>query len=362
MTREIRRLVGRALIGVAAGLCLAPAAQLPGQSRDTESVAQKREDKRRATATFLDRSRTQAERLEAAKHLRYPDPETFPKLLAIGADHTESDAIRLEALRRHPFDDEYIDLVLKILGDPQDGDAELDALLLEDLNRRTTFTLPAELRQRIQTAWRKLLNDARGRVRLSAFRVAVANHDPVAVNRLAESLRRGRDIPVPLPDAIELLDLDGAVNHIGALRPYLGHRDSRVRARAARALAVDPESRPRIVQLVRNPATPAEVRRNALRALAREDDRFATYAIPLLENARENPDIRYAAMHAFAGRMNYSKVEPADQVRFAQAVEKLSRDQTLTGDNAAKIREAARKLLLYLREAFPEIRKHYEKS
>lgn len=361
MTREIRRRLGRVLMGIAAAFCLAPAAGLHGQQpADTESVARKREAKRRATATFLDRSRPQAERLEAAKHLRYPEPETLTALLAIGADRTESDAIRLEALRRHRFDGKYIDLVLKILADAQDGGAELDALLLEDLNRRTTFTLPAELRLQIQTAWRKLLNDPRGRVRLAAFRVAVSNHDPVAVNILTESLRRGRDLPIPLVDAIELLDLDGSINHIGTLRPYLGHRDPRVRARAARALAVDPESRPRIAQLARNPATPAEVRRNALRALAREDDRFATYAIPLLENARENPDIRYAAMQTFAGRMNYNKVEAADQIRFAEAVERLANDRSLSGSNADEIREAARKLHVYLREAFPEIRKHYE--
>jgi hypothetical protein len=65
-------------------------------------------------------------------------------------------------------------------------------------------------------------------------------------------------------------------------------------------------------------------------------------------------------MQTFAGRMNYDKVEPADQIRFAEAVERLANDPSLAGSNAGKIREAARKLHVYLREAFPEIRKHYE--
>lgn len=350
------RLVSRGLLAAAA-VWLAPVERLDGQTRIADPEAY-RDAKRAATATFLDRSRPQEERLEAAKSLGYPEDSTFAALLHLGADRTQPDAIRLEALRRHRYDEKYLDVVLKILDDPRDGGEELDAELIVDLSRRMSFTLPATIRQRIQNAFRKLLDDKRDKVRLYAYRVLAANHDPVAVNLLAESLRTGEGVPIPLHDAIDLLDTDGPTNHIGTLRPYLHHEDPRVQAKAARALAVDPESRPAIVELARNPRTPEEVRLNALRALAREDDQFASYAIPLVEDVREDPKIRYAAMHSFAGRMNYNRVALADQVRFAQAVAKVAADQDLRTDDALKLKEAAQELHSYLLQAFPEIQKH----
>lgn len=348
------------LLAVAATLWLA--ATLAAQpTTSADEAARKREAQRVATETFLDRSRPEKERLAAVPQIGYPGEKTFAALLAIGADRRESDTIRWEALRKHRFDDKWLDLVLKILDDPQDGEELLDWKLTEDLNRRVTFKLPAEIRQRIQATWRKLLNDPRDHVRLSAYRVLVANHDPVAVNQLSESLRRQAQGPIPLHEAIELLDLDGSINHISALRPYLDHRDPTVRAWAARALAVDPDSRPRIVEMVTNPQTPEEVRLHALRALAREDVRFGSYAISLVENESEDGDVRYAAMHAFAGRMNYNRVETAEQIRFAQAVENIAVDQNLRSNAASRIRKEARELHEYLKEAFPEIRKFYER-
>lgn len=322
-----------------------------------DEAARKRESQRVATETFLDRSRPERERLATVPQIGYPDEETFAALLTIGADRGESDAIRWEALRKHRFDDKWLDLVLKILDDPQDGGEFLDWKLTEDINRRATFKLPAEIRQRIQATWRRLLDDPRDHVRLSAYRVLVANHDPVAVNRLSESLRARAQVPIPLHEAIELLDLDGSINHISALRPYLSNRDPKVRARAARALAVDPESRPRIVEMVTNPETPTEVRVHALRALSREDVRFGSYAIPLVENKREDGDVRFAAMRAFAGRMNYAEVETVEQIRFAQAVEQVAVDRSL----GSRVRKEARELHEYLKEHFPEVKRFYER-
>lgn len=357
------RWLGRVLLGVAMAACLTPIEPLGAQKNSAEVNAGKAEARRAAISTLLDRSRSAEERLAAVKSIGYPDAKTFAALLTIGADRSESDAIRLAALRKHRFDDKYIDLVLKIITGPKDGGAELDANLVEDLNRRTTFTLPAKLKQRIIAAWKKLLDDPRDSVRLSAYRVLVYNHDPIAVNRLSESLRRKKNVPIPLHEAIELLDVDGSINHIVALRPYLTHDDPRVQGWAARALVVDPQSRPQIVKLANSSGTPEEVRLHALAALAREDERFASYAIPLIENVEEDGDVRYGAMHAFAGRMNYGKVAAADQVRFAQAVEKLAGERALrTTDKEGKIRKDARDLLVYLKEAFPEVRKHHDKK
>jgi hypothetical protein len=351
---------GHVLLGLALAACLLPAGWLRAQTKpaDPEAV---QEAKRAATATFLDRNRPQEERLAALAELGYPDDSTVTALLALGIDRTQSDAIRWEALRRLPYKTEYLDSYLKILDDPRGGGEDLDARLIEELNRRTVITPPTKIRQRIQGVLRKLLTDKRDKVRLYAYRALASNHDMVALGLLVESLQQGQDVPIPLDEAIDLLDEDGSTSYIDTLRPYLRHADPSVQAKAAQALAVDPESRPKIVELARNPNTPAEVRLNALSALAREDRQFASYAIPLVEDAGEDPTIRYAAMKDFVGRMNYNQVEPADQVRFAEAVEKLAADERLRSDEAQKIRDAAKDLRLYLRQAFPVIQKHYEK-
>jgi hypothetical protein len=320
-----------------------------------------REAQRTAAATFLDRDRPQEERLAALQNLGYPDDRTIAALLDLGIDRTQSDAIRWEALRRLPYDVKYFDPFLKILGDPRDGGEELDANLIQDLSRRAILNPPAKLRQRIQSVLRKLLDDKRDKVRLYAYRALVSNHDSVALGLLTESLREGQGVPIPLSEAIDLLDQDGSINYIGTLRPYLHHEDPSVQAQAVLALAVDPESRPAIVELAKNPRTPGEVRLNALRALAREDDQFASYALPLMENGGEDPGIRFAAMKDFVGRMNYNRVAPADQVRFARAVEKLAGEKDLGTDESVKVKSAAQELHAYLLQAFPEVRKSYEK-
>lgn len=353
--------LGCLLPGVIAAASMVTNGQLPAQTKPADLEAL-RSAKRTATATFLDRKRPDTERLKAANDLGYPDPETLDALIAVGAEPTQSDAIRWEALRRVHYSEKYLDTVLKILADPQDGGEGLHANLIQDLSRKTAFSIPVRDQERIQTVERKLLGEKRDKVRLYAYRALISNHDLVAINQLVDSLRKQENVPIPLADAIDLLDEDGSVNYIGVLRPYLSNNDPRVQARAARALALDPESRPRIVELAMNPKSPDEVRINALRGLAREDATFVNYGIRIVENTQENPDIRYAAMHDLAGRLNYNKVEPADQVRFAEAVAKLTTEPELVrSERGAKLNEAAKQLHLYLKEAFPEIKKHYEK-
>ena len=309
-----------------------------------------------ATNPFFDTRRPEAERIKAIQSLGYPDERTKAALFAVGSDRSQSDAIRWEALRRLQYGPKYRDVVLAILADPNDGGEDLDANLIRDLARKTSFRLPLEDQQRIQTVERPLLSDKRPRVRLEAYRVLVSNHDTVAINRLVDSLRQQQSAPIPLTDAIELLDDDGSVNYISVLRPFLGHSDARVQARAVRALALDDESRPQIVRFAVNPTAPEEVRLNALRGLAREDDNFTKYAIALVENRQESPVIREAAMGEIVGRMNYNRVEAQEQIRFAQVVERVSLDRTAD----AKLKDAATKLLAYLKQAFPAIRKFYE--
>lgn len=336
-------------------LSAAAAGLLHGQTEAADAEAA-----RAVTATFLDSGKPKAERLEAAKKFSYPEDATLPALLAVATDPKEDDLIRAEAFFIHPYDQNYLEAALKVLADPNDGSEELDSRLIESLSGRTTFKLPPKDAQRIQSVLRELLKDPRDKVRLYSYRSLAWNHDSLALNLLVESLRQGEKFPIPLADAIELLDDDGSVNYIGTLRPYLNHTDPRVQARAARALAVDPESRPKIVELTNNSKTPEEIRLFALRALAREDNQFPSYAIRLVENAQEDPKIRYAAMENVVGRMNYNKVDPKDQIHFAQTVEKVAAEEAARNEEAQKLRESAKQLVPYLKNAFPDIRKFYE--
>lgn len=343
---------------IIATLSLVPnvVAQTPSAA---ETVVDRRAARRAAAEIFHDRSKPEKERLAALPRMRFPDKAMAARLLATGADRSESDTIRLEALKKHPFTDRWLDLVLAIIDDAGNGGEVLDAGLTELLNQRATFKLPAEVRQRIQAAWRKLLDDPRPRVRLAAYRVLIANHDPVAINRLTESMRGGGPVPIPLQDAVELLEIDGPTSHLSVLRPLLTHRDARVRARAARALASDSQSQAMVVRLANDPEQPDEVRRYALRGLAREDERYASYAVPLIENSRDDGDARYWAMHAYAGRLNYNRSSSEEQIRFVQAVERLMNDQSLRSTAASRIREEARELIESMKRRFPAVKQFY---
>jgi hypothetical protein len=317
-----------------------------------------REAKRIATATFLDRSKPVAERLAAAKGLRYPDEATFAALLGVAAATSEPDDIRLAALEHCRYDDRYVDTVLKILAEPTNGGDALKSGAVYQISQRTTFRQPAQLRQRIQSALRDRLRDPGPKTRLAAYRALVSSHDAVAIAQLVELVRRGQNLPIPLADAIDLLDIDGPTKHIVTVRPYLKHADPAVRAKAVKVLASDRESRPAIVKLVNDPNTPQVVRTDGLRALAREDENF-DYAIDLLQNPRESAEIRYSAMKAYAGRMNFQAVPPASQVRFAEAVEKVSTQRGMRALDGNDVGDEAGKLLEALKKSFPAVKRHF---
>ena len=315
-------------------------------------VAALQKERQTSTATFLDRAQPVAARLAAIQRMGYPDDKTFAALLDIARDTTQPSTIRTAAFKRHKFDQAYFDAVTKTLSDPADGDEALDTSLILDLGQRITFRSPAEIQQRFDGILRTLLDDKRPRVRLQAYRVLVASHDSVALSRLSESLRTGTNVPVPLSEAIKLLNEDGPASYITVIRPYLDNADPAVRAQAARALSVDPQSRPRIAAMARDMGAPSEVRLLALRALAREDDGFPEYAIAIVGNVKDNPRVREAAMSAMAGRMNYKNVNPTQQVQFATAVRGIAAEPR--ADKA--LQTAAAQLHAYLVKAFPAVR------
>ena len=315
--------------------------------------------KRQATTTFLDSKQPKRARLQAAKNLGYPDDKTFTELARIGTDASEDAEIRLLALQLHKYDDNYFDAVLSIISDST-GNENLATGLIKDISQRTTFRLPAEYNQRLQTALRSRLDDDRISTKVQAYRTLVASHDVVAVDKLVEGLRN-ENPPIPLPVAIELLDVDGSQKHIETLRPYLGHSDTAVQAQAARALAVDPTSQADIAGLASSGETDLQVRVNALRALSREDEGFMEYAIKLMDNRDEHPDIRYAAMKNAMGRLNYQGEPAATQINFAISVEQLSQERGIITSDQKDVGAEAKKLLPHLSRTFPAVKKYFQR-
>ena len=311
-----------------------------------------------ATATFLDSSQPLAARLAATDGLGYPTEETFNELLSVGQDNTDEDAIRLIALKRYRYDQDYIDTVLNIIADITEND-EFAAALIEDISRRTTFRQSAETRQLLQNALRERLTDSRPAVRLAAYRAAVSSHDALAIDQLVESLRAGGPFPIPLADAIELLDVDGPNKHLVTIRPYLINPDPSVQAQAARVLAVDPDSRQNVIDLAFTSTSPREVRLNALRALSREDEQYLDYALRLMANRSEDADVRYAAMRGGMVRLNYHN-EPVDsQIHFALGVQSLSGQSGVVTSGDLDVGVEAKRLIAHLRRYFPAIKKHF---
>lgn len=328
----------------------------PGDAIGQADVEALRQAREQAIATFFDDSQSVETRLEAIAQVGYPDDETFDRLIELGATKTEDDRIRLKALETARFDQRYIDTVLAIIADEAESDM-LASELIYDVTQRTTFRQPAELRQTLQAALRQRLDDERDLTRLAAYRTLVASHDVVAIDRIVNGLIDGSP-PIPPADAIQLLDTDGPTRHIQTVRPFIESADPVVQAQAVRVLAVDPDSRPAVVELASSPETAPQVRVHALRALSREDSEYFAYALRLISNRQENPDVRYAAMEGGMARLNYHNVPPDLQVQYGRAIEGVSRTASgqVTSDGKDLAAEA-KQLLAHLRKYFPAIRR-----
>ena len=314
------------------------------------------------TRIFLDPQQPQQVRVAAAHEMDYPTEEVFVELLQILLDRTEPDTIRAAAAVRHRYNDSYVDVALNILGDPEDGGATLNARLIEDIRRRTVVRHAAAREQRIRNVLRNLLDDTRNSVRLEAYRTLVGSGDTIAIKKLTDSLASGAIAVVSVEDALQLLDVAGGIHHLALVRRFLEDDRASVKALAVEILASDPKSRPRIVELVTDRTTNSAVRLAGLSALSREDPRFEEYAISIVEADPEESRIRSAAMKAIVGRLNYGNIPEGDQIRFANALERIAseRNRGLREAVAREEMREAEKILRYIAKNFPAIKRHYE--
>jgi hypothetical protein len=330
------------------------------------SAADEAEDaaaRQQAAQSFLNANLSKSERLAAAQKLGYPDKNTFARLLEVGKDKRQDDEIRWEALKRHPWSNDWVKVVQGILNDPDDGGEFLDANLVKNLSQKTVRLPNAEMRQAIQRTYRQLLDDKRDKVREGAYFVLVSTEDSVAVARLVEGLKDGgANCPVSLNHAIEMIDAAGATRHFNTLRPYLKHEDPRVKAEAARVLAADATSRPEILTLIENSETPVSVRVQALRGMGRYDEQLSSYAIRMIRNKEESPVVRDAAMQAMVGQVNSKRLSESVEVDFAEAIEAFSKDPGLTDVENGKLQKQAATTLQNLQKSSPVIKRHYDQN
>ena len=329
-----------------------------GQDLETRRAA-----RAEALRVFLDQEKPKDTRLKSVKEIGYLTDEGFRSIGAILANQREDDDIRAAAARVQPTDGEFISAVVAILNDPKNGGEALKVQLITELMKRSISRLPPARREEVKDAIRRSLDDPREAVRLRAFRALVPAQDSAAIERLASSLKSAGTPLIPLVDAIELLGLSGAVNHVGVLRPYLDHEDASVRAVAALTLAIDPESRPKITTMARNKQSPAVVRIAALRGLAQSDATFASYAVPLLDDAEEPAKLRSVAMQGLVARLNYKPPPPEVQIQIAEAIERLSKASRVIGpdEDVRGAQSDASRALRYLRESLPAVREHYSR-
>ena len=327
------------------------------QAQETDTARLKLA-KQTATNTFFDKTKSKNDRLNAIKNMGYPEDATFNRLITLAKDKTEDKDIRLAALKKHRYDEVYFSAALEILNDAAEPPS-LKAGLIKDLGQRTTFRLPSEMRQQLQSALRARLDDPDETVRLNAYRVLVAAHDIVAIDKLVAGLRSGTNVPIPIADGIELLDVDGSGKHLVTLRPFLNHPDPKVQAQASRALASDPQSKTRVVEIATNKSINKDTRKNALRGLARDDGNFMNYAIRIMLDPGESADIRYQAMGDAMGRINYKHEPDTNQIRFAQAIERVAAGRPARTTDGKELTAEAKTLLAHLKKYFPAIGRYY---
>ncbi len=331
-------------------------ASLSGAFGQEPAAALPENERQAAVAEFADATKPDPVRLKALQHVGQPGIQYEPQLLSILRDKKRSDDFRWEAACIYPTSNEWVDAVVEILTDPENGGESLNSRLAEALRRRIVQRLPAQQKQLVQRTFRGLLDDSRPSVRLEAYRALVPENDEVAIKILSDALRSSPDKqPIPLAEAINLLYAAGPSSHVNTLRPFLANPDPQVQFEAVRALAVDAESQPRIREIVLNKASDSRVRQVGMEELVRFNPAMADVALEVLDDEQEEAPLRMDAARVFFAQMKKKQIEPEKQVRFADGVQSLLRDNQETS-------ESLQKLIPELEKSFPAIKMHNDEQ
>jgi HEAT repeat protein len=298
--------------------------------------------------SFLDSARTRVQRLRALDDIVNPDKQVLSELREIISNRDEDDEVRWAAARKLPLTKEVIRQELQVLKNPQDGGPGLRAKLLSDLSQRVRLPHSSELLAEMHQIIGDLLHDKDEATRVAAFRFLVPMQDARALKLVEMGLEKPDQALIAPDEAIQLLDIAGAGNHRDAIRPYLDAEDVHVRAAAALALGIDPNSHSRLRSIVVDQQQPMEVRLSALRALSGSDKGFADYALSLLRRKDLDPEVRTWCIHRFVGFANYNRISPSQKNNFLAMLE------TLTAPSAAvpaSVKQSADEALAYVRDS-----------
>ena len=136
-----------------------------------------------------------------------------------------------------------------------------------------------------------------------------------------------------------------------AIRPFLNDPDPEVQRNAVFGLGIDPESQPKILELIESEDTATEVKLAGLQSLSHAYSDFPEKALSVIGDMKQDPIVRERAIHWTVATLNGGKFPVPEnvQVRFAEEIEKLK-------DEAS---EAPAPLKTYCQEVIPIIEKRY---
>lgn len=336
--------------------------QPSGRQALRAEIAEQQQRMRDAAAVFLDRTRSVEERASAARRVpAFGDPEQVAAAAAVVLDPAETPQIRTLALSRieHAVDrhPELVTGVLRLAATPTTP-LELRraaARVVAGLSF-SSFSM-VRRSEELLPALRSMTSDPELDLRLTAFGILATAGDDFAQQRLLECVRSPATAPLPVRDCIRLLGLQrhgdaSPLLHQLLLQPP----DEATRLQVIRLLGGYAESRPALLELLRDPGRSEEVRLAVLGALYANDlAAFADAALPLVQDESAGDALRVYGIQAVRQRRGaLLHIGRKDAVAaFDRAVAELARtsrsgEERVQASRSGAVREAA---LAYLRAA-----------
>jgi len=250
----------------------------------------------------LDAQRPLAERIEAGKLLRLAqvDDRQAKSLLGVLGTPTEQTPLRSQALRtlQDLPASVWVGAASDVLKPSSGADPSLQLESIRALSNELMFGRDGHHRQHaIADVLRRSLESDHVGVRVAALRTLAPMADAQAIATAATALQAGPEGRIPPASAIQALVASGkALEYTASIRPYLAHRDPTVRAAAASALALDPQSRGPLLDLITSKAQPYEVRSVAIENLAAGAYGLLPGVLSVAANPQESSRLRAEAL------------------------------------------------------------------
>lgn len=283
--------------------------QPSGRQALRAEIAEQQQRMRDAATVFLDRTRPVEERASAARRVQaFADPGQVAAAAAVVLDPAETPQIRALALSRieHAVDrhPELVTGVLRLAATPTTP-LELRraaARVVAGLSF-SSFTM-VRRSEELLPALRSMTSDPELDLRLTAFGILATAGDDFALQRLLDCVRSPATAPLPVRDCIRLLGLQSHGDAYPLLHQILLQPpDEATRLQVIRLLGGYPESRPALLELLRDPGRSEEVRLAVLGTLYANDlAGFADAALPVVRDTSAPDALRIYGIQAVRQR------------------------------------------------------------